>query len=359
MIDHAAACADATRWGSRMRGLVLGLALGDSLGGARGRFPASGPLPAGVTSQLAAFTIDGSIRALLRGLHKGICHQPSVVWHAYCRWAAVQGIESEAMRRRWDSGTRQPWPDGWLAQVPVIGERRGNAPATVVALRKLVQGTVETPITNSRGCHALTRALPLASVSYIGGDLTGYARDVAALTHGDPQAHAATSVGVHLAARCLTAGSFDRAVNASLTVRGADLDTGLMLDVDQAQRTGLKHPRPLKWLRKVAPDATAPSALLGGVYVALSFPQASEAMEALQFAASAPDADSVAAVTGAFLGALHGVEVWPVGLVSRLELAWVMDTLARDLVLQVVDNPGGSEHDEPRDPHWWDRYPGW
>ncbi len=40
--------------------------------------------------------------------------------------------------------------------------------------------------------------------------------------------------------------------------------------------------------------ATAPSALLGGVYVAASHPAPGDAMEAPAFAATAPDGDSVA-----------------------------------------------------------------
>jgi hypothetical protein len=36
----------------------------------------------------------------MRAHHKGICHAPSVVWRAYCRWAALQGIEAEALQRR-------------------------------------------------------------------------------------------------------------------------------------------------------------------------------------------------------------------------------------------------------------------
>jgi hypothetical protein len=39
-------------------------------------------LSAGVSTQLAAFTLDGSIRAVQRTLHKSICHAPSG-GHAY------------------------------------------------------------------------------------------------------------------------------------------------------------------------------------------------------------------------------------------------------------------------------------
>ncbi|MGW3248242.1 hypothetical protein [Streptomyces sp. NPDC001070] len=79
----------------------------------------------------------------------------------------------------------------------------------------------------------------------------------------------------------------------------------------------------------------------------------------LRFAATAPDGDSVACMTGALLGAAHGAQALPVDLVSRHELAWVLDTLARDLVAQFSDSPSGSEYVPGWDPHRWDRYPGW
>lgn len=82
-------------------------------------------------------------------------------------------------------------------------------------------------------------------------------------------------------------------------------------------------------------------------------------MDALAFAATAPDGDSVAAVKAALLEALYGVDIWPVGLISRLELVWVMDTLARDLALQITDSPAGGGYGPLEDSFWWDRYPGW
>jgi hypothetical protein len=112
-------------------------------------------------------------------------------------------------------------------------------------------------------------------------------------------------------------------------------------------------------LREVAPDKTAKSALAGGLYVASTYAEPERFVEALEFAATAPDGDSVAAVAGALLGAGNGASQLPADLVSRHELAWVMDTLARDAVQELMDSPGGSEYSAPRDPHWWARYPGW
>lgn len=360
---------------SRVRGLLLGLALGDTLGAARGKLPAAGPLRAGVSTQLACFTAEGTIRAWVRGLHKGICHPPSVVGHAYCRWAALQGIEVERMRGRWASGG-QVWPDGWLAQVPVLAERRGSAPATVTALSGIEQGGMGKP-TASRGCHALTRTLPIAvvGVAHEPGRATELARQTAALTHGDRAAQSAAAHAVALAGHCLTSAADDARGSGPGTrsqVRQAlrdgvralpEADPDLTADehdrLAAALREAEEHPADAGRLARLAPDPTAPSALLGGVYVAASFPGRDQVDAALRFAAGAPDGDSVACVAGALLGAAHGAEALPVALVSRHELAWVLDTLARDLVAQFTDSPSGSEYVGGWDPHWWGRYPGW
>ena len=82
--------------------------------------------------------------------------------------------------------------------------------------------------------------------------------------------------------------------------------------------------------------------MAGGIYVALSFPDLDTVDEALEFAGWAPDGDSVAAVAGALLGAVHGYEALPTALCARLELGWVMDTLARDLARQTTENQAGD-----------------
>ncbi|MER7499412.1 ADP-ribosylglycohydrolase family protein [Nonomuraea pusilla] len=344
-------------WANRVRGLVLGLALGDGLG--RGAAPASGPVLAGVSTQLAAFTIDGVIRAWIRAENRGVCHPPSVVWHAYCRWAALQGIAVHEAHRHWANGAER-WPDGWLADVPQLRERRGSAPATVTALKQPRQGSLRRPATRSRGCHALVRSLPLAALydKVTAPDPADLAREVAALTHGDARAHEATSAAVALAGQCLSAGVLGEPPPGSALLRLpglAELHGPIRAAFGQAGQA----PRRKAVLARIAADASAPSALLGGVYVAASHPAPGDAMEALAFAATAPHGDSVAAVAGALLGALHGVDVWPVDLLSRLELTWVMDTLARDLVSQITESPAGAGYGPPADPSWWHRYPGW
>ena len=79
-----------------------------------------------------------------------------------------------------------------------------------------------------------------------------------------------------------------------------------------AYQAGMSAPCVPQTLERLAPDKTSASALAGGIYVALSFPEPDAVADALEFAGWAPDGDSVAAVAGAFLGAVHGYEALPV-----------------------------------------------
>lgn len=388
---------------SRIRGMMLGLALGDTMGGLGGGPPGDGSaapaghvLRSGVSTQLACFTAEGIVRAWVRGSHKGICHPPSVVLHAYCRWAALQGIEVEKMRRRWAAGAAT-WPDGWLAHVPALAERRGSAPATVTALSRVDLGE-DRMATASRGSHAVTRTLPVAAFGPAG---VGLAADIAALTHGDPQAGASAAYAAWMVYHCLidapspggsvfagrpvlhalhagtsrlpsaqahTGGAAVGAARhahdgAADDAPGADADPGadpVGKTLRAVFRRAVDEPGRADHLARYAPDATAPAALRGALYAAASFPDREQVGAALEFASRAADGAAVACVTGALLGAAHGADALPPDVVSRHELAWVLDTLARDLQIEFTDSPGGSEYVTGwDDPNWWQRYPGW
>lgn len=339
---------------SRARGLLLGLGLGDALGGAAEG--AEGLLRAGVASQLAAFTTEGLIRAHVRGNHKGISHAPTVVWHAYCRWAFIQGVAPSRMRERWVGSER--WPDGWLAGIPALGERRGNAPSTVDALIRMKEGDMAQPAGGSLGAHALTRTLPCAGLAIAASWAPAeMARDVAALTHG-PEAARVAAAGTHMAVAFLRARDVPAAVSSGVATIDNERLPGVRALAAAAEAAG-RRPGHVDLLRANSPNRTAAAVLSGAVYAAVSHPGAGEVEQALRLAKHAPDGVSVAGVTGALLGAVHGIDALPVALVSRLELVWVLDTLARDLVAQLTINPSGGECVDAADPGWWNRYPGW
>lgn len=323
--------------------------LGDAIGATGGTIPASGPLRATSAGQLACFTVDGLIRAHIRGMHRGITHPPGMIWYAYNRWAVLQGIAS--VKPTYGSDP----PTGWLAEVPMLRERRGSAPATVAALQKGVTGSVERPGGASIGAHALTRTLPAGLCTWweSPGSLGA---NLAALTHGGSALPAAAlgATMIHLIGLGNTVA--DAAMRAHSVPHGSW--SGTSGDVlAPALAAAEARPADPAALARLAAGNTAQAALLGGVYVAVCFSEREQVRDALLFASSA-GAKHSATVAGALLGAAHGPDALPVDWLSRLELAWVADTLARDYVMQVEHSPSGADYVEATDPHWLGRYGG-
>jgi ADP-ribosylglycohydrolase len=384
------------------RGTLLGLVLGDAIGATAGLVPDSGVLQATSGGQLTCFTVDGLIRADVSGSLRHDGHAPTFVWHAYGRWAAMQGIipaEGGASspapvagagagppsggsssvgssaggssaggpsaggpssgRSSEDGGAAtRKWPDGWLADVAVLKETRGAAPATLAALRGRSAEPQEGLVTRSSlGPRAVIRTLP-AGLYARAGHAAHLAAEIAALTHRD-EAVVAAAVGAMTVQLLSEGAALDHAV-ATAEEQASRLGQGPVPDaVAEAVSAGRVAPRESAQLARFTADPSATSALAGGLYVAASYPEPDTVRDALLFAASAGDGGHVATVTGALLGAAHGPDALPVSWLSRLELVWVADTLARDLVRQLTESPAGSEYAEPTDPHWWNRYPGW
>ncbi len=304
----------------RARGLLLGLLLGDAV---REAEPRDGawllPSPA---SQLACFTVEGMIRAHVRGAQKGICSPPHMVWFAYQRWAYGQGL----IPKRTAVLQNRPWPDGWLHQQLPLTLRRGDAPATVAALQADRMGTRQNPVSVSAGHHALSNALPVA-LFWPNTDIERLAQEVAAITHGAPAAQGAAGVGALLLAAALRAGTV-------------------------AEAATMYTPPPS------GPAGTAGHALAHGLQVARAHPNAPDFVAALR-QARAVGGRSAATFTGAFLGAVHGVVALPQDLLGRLELGMIADQLARDAVLELEQVPVGGELSFNQDEWWWHRYPGY
>lgn len=297
----------------RVRGLMLGLALADTY--AERETARAGVLHGTCLTQLACFTLEGLIRASVRWTHKGICHPPSVIWHAWCRWAHLQGL-GPTFARHWGDGSAS-WPDGWLCQVRPLSQRRGSAPATVRALRKSPAVPKRPLAEGSAGHHAVTRSLPIA-IFRTTDDLV---RETVQYTHGSPEAARAAVEAVAMAGELLIG-------NAA------------------ALRPTTTGVRPY-------PSGTAPHALHHGTVAAA---QADTFQEAMSRASSSGEGPTL--VAGAMFGAAHGVQSLADTWIDHLEIGWVVDRLARDafaeLTLDASQHNGGNRPD----PIWWSRYPG-
>lgn len=348
-------------WESRVRGLMLGLALGDAIGGAGAHVPESGVLKAGAATQLAAWTADGLLRQATYYGRFGESTHPTHITRSNQRWLLLREGESSRVEID-DGGAAYP---GWLSGVPAMAEKRGHSPSMEAAIRSGVGSKADS-------CRPIIRALPAAAffgarefsrVTIISAGLS--AALVNAGTHHHPNVRRTAALAARILVRCLRGPqSFFDAVREELALvaqssDGSELET--LLFADRALGMSFGCPGDPDVLRQLAPDDTSRSVVAGSIYAVASYPHWQTANTALMFARSAPDRDGVAAVTGAFLGALHGYEVFPTGPVSRLELGWVMDRLAIDMILEVKEEPAGKGWGQigPSPEPWWDaKYPG-
>jgi tetratricopeptide (TPR) repeat protein len=186
----------------RVAGCLLGGAIGDALGapiefmdraqiearfggrGVRDYVDDDGEGRITDDTQMTLFTAEGLIRSRVRAIDKGICHEPTVIDHAYARWLATQGFDSD----RWGG-----WDlDGWLIEQRSLWSRRAPGNTCLSGLRAPQAGTFDQPINESKGCGALMRAAPLGLVPFWDAETRfRLGAETGALTHGHPTGYLA------------------------------------------------------------------------------------------------------------------------------------------------------------------------
>jgi hypothetical protein len=135
--------------------------------------------PAGVTrpsrparftddTQMTLFTVEGLIRAWVRGRSKGICHPPSVVRHSYLLWLHAQGVAwAEAGA---EFAAHSSAPDCWLVQQAVLHHRMAPDNTCLSALRSGGNGTISQPANGSNfydtAAETWDAACDIAAITY-------------------------------------------------------------------------------------------------------------------------------------------------------------------------------------------------
>ncbi|MFE5209937.1 ADP-ribosylglycohydrolase family protein [Streptomyces sp. NPDC056600] len=345
---------------SRVRGVVLGSAVGDALGApldgltpgaivaAHGPEGLAAPVPAygrlgAVTdvTQLSLFTVDGLIRAQVRR-DTGAWHPPSDLHRAWRRWAVTQDDWGPDERRE---------GDGWLAREEWLYARRDPHGPTLLALRAESMGTPAEPRNpRERGPHAAARSAAFGLL--VGWDprlVAQLAVECAAQTHGHPTA-------------CLAAGAY------AVTVHGLARGEAL----PQAVRTAIGAVEPWAGHQEVVKaleaalagaeepphpleaDAGADEVLGAAVRCALD---GEDVRHALCLAVNLGGPASVTgALAGGLLGALHGETALPPAWLAELEGRPTLVVLADDFAVEMTQGPAlhGPSYASPG---WLARYP--
>lgn len=349
----------------RIKGCLLGGAVGDALGGPieffslekiRKRFGPTGVTgfgdyrKAGISgvgqitddTQMTLFTAEGLLRAYSRWRDRGICHPPTVIYHAYLRWLHTQGMQSK------DSPFEQD--DGWLIRVPELHHRRAPGNTCLVSLQSGKMGSLEDPINQSKGCGGVMRAAPIGLLGRV-DDPFSWGMESAAITHGHPSGY--------LAAGCLAQMVHDLIEGASLgscldhvfhllqnKIGGEECALALHHAI-QLWEEGRGTETTAEWVETLGAGWVAEEALAIGVYCAIF--AGDDFAQGIRLAVNhSGDSDSTGSIAGNLLGASLGKDAIPVEWLETLELREVIETIAVDLAIGFQDNQ-----------KWWNRYPGW
>jgi ADP-ribosylglycohydrolase len=320
---------------SRVIGCLVGGAVGDALGapveflglpqihstfgpaGITGYEPAYGRRGA-ITddTQMMLFTAEGLIRS-----GKRIADVPASIHRAYLRWLHTQG---------------EPQPkdliDGWLVEQRVLHNSRSPGITTLGALRLGQMGTVDSPLNDSKGCGAVTRAGPLGVT---GGDAFDLGMRAAAITHGHPTAQLGAGAFAALIAALIDGASFQSAVDAvrqRLSQHKASRE--LLIAIDAAQELARSDPEAA--LDRLGTGWVAEEALAISIYCALTasdFPSG-----VLRAVNHGGESNSTGVLTGSILGAMLGRDAISPDWVAGLEARALIEQVGADLVAHFVDN---------------------
>lgn len=351
---------------SRVRGALLGGAVGDALGagvsglgleeiraahGVEGvtDYVAEHGRRGAVTAltQLTLFTVDGLIRAQVRR-DTGAWHPPTDVHRAHLRWAATQ--------HDWGPDERRP-DNGWLAAEEWLYARRAPARECLGGFGDTVMGTLDRPKNPAaRDAGALTRSAPFGLlVGWEPGLVLQLAVECAAQSHGHPAAQLAAgafAVLVHGLARGETLdGSVQRALALLAERPGHEPVTEALRQALGSVRQGIPGPALIEALG--ASDA-AEEVLAVAVYCALV---SEDVRHGLRLAVNhSGPSRATGSVCGALLGALHGETALPPAWLVELEGRATLLELADDFAMEMTQGPA-LHGPTAAAPGWLDRYP--
>lgn len=346
---------------NRIRGCLLGGAVGDALGyavefmddqairaayGAEGiRSPKTGPDGVACFSddtQMTLFTCEGMILGYNKAVAGGMAaDMEGYVYEAYLDWLATQGEK-----------TRGIWHHfSYLMKQKTLFERRAPGLTCLGALRSGRMGTLAEPINNSCGCGGVMRVAPVGFVARFGRRYDDYPEDayvwqaakIAAITHGHPLGYMPAAMLADMIHRMTREDgtSLKDNVMASLTrterLLGRDeRDAARVLRELVEKAAALADTPEDAAIPQLGQGWTGHEALAIAIYCALRYEN--DFAGCLRAAVNhGGDSDSTGSIAGQILGAWKGAEVIPAEWLKALEGREIIETMAQQLEQVAVE----------------------
>ncbi|HEY9524591.1 MAG TPA: ADP-ribosylglycohydrolase family protein [Thermopolyspora sp.] len=376
--------------GSRVRGCVLGGALGDALG-APIEFSSLDSIrrrygPAGISglvpdrrgevglvtddTQMTVFTLEGILRAHVRMTNKGICHLPSVVRFAYLRWLDTQRHDTPPP----GGGAEYVFRTGRLRDQRWLYAQRAPGTSCLSGLhaepgRAAPFGEPGPVNPGSKGCGTVMRSAPFGLGAGSARRAFETAAECAQITHGHPTGYLAAGAFAALIHFLAHGVPLREAVTDMLEILGdypahEETSKALLAAITLADSG---DPTPEK-VETLGGAWVAEEALAIAVYCALVeqapspargggldlYPGLTPFQQALLLAVNhSGDSDSTGAICGNILGTLYGDVALPGEWLIHLEGRATLTELADDFVIQMTDG-GAACHSAA----WQAKYPG-
>lgn len=297
-------------------------------------------------TQMTIFSAEGILRANTRMKLKGICHVPSVVYHAYLRWLHTQGYPKIDELNETYNGCYCGIYDGWIIKINELHHRRAPGNTCISALQSKKMGTIEEPINNSKGCGGVMRVAPIGLLCNKDRAFE-LACECAALTHGHQSGYLSAGVLAHIVASLVDGLNLEKAVSdATSELKKYQGHEECSRIIEKAVALSKDDIDPRMAISLLGEGWVGEEAIAIAIYCALKYKN--DFRKALCLSVNHNgDSDSTGAITGNILGAYLGIDNIPAEWANQVELSGVLAQLADDLLL-------GFEDTET----WCEKYPG-
>ncbi|MGW5643131.1 ADP-ribosylglycohydrolase family protein [Saccharopolyspora sp. NPDC003752] len=306
-------------------------------------------------TQMMLFTLEGLIRAhVARRINPTDNDPVPEVQHAYQRWFHTQSQPWDRAGGPYAQHLQQP--DGWLITHPELFSSRAPGSTCMSALANFARthqhASPQFKINDSKGCGGVMRAAPVAVWSNDPAEVFYAAVGTAALTHSHPSGYLSAGVLAVIVHQLIRDVSLPESVRLArdllLRWRGHEEQLRFLDAAVELSGKGPVAPEELK--DTLGQGWVGEEALAIGLYAVLATDNLRDAL--LLSVNHSGDSDSTGIVCGNIAGALYGARAVPQEWLASLELRELVETLAKDALVEFSPGP-------PTDPAWTQRYPAW